>query len=370
MSIPVSKPYIPENAYRYLKECLDTGWLSSQGPFVERFEDAFAKYHTMRHAISTTSGTTAIHLALAAAGITDCDEVIVPAFTMIAPVFAILYTSATPVLIDSDIDTWTINTKLIEKKITKKTKAIIAVHIYGHPVDMSPVHALAKKYNLIVIEDAAEGLGALYKNKKAGTLSDIGCFSFYANKLITTGEGGMVVTNNDDYAKKIRSLKDMAHSSEKRFVHTELAYNYRFTNLQAAVGLAYLEKIDEYNEKKRSVARHYSELLKENSLITCPVEKSWAQSSFWMYGILIDTKRISKLKFMKLLSEKGIETRDFFISMHRQPALIDRGLFHREKYPVADKIAEQGLYLPSGPNIQPEEIEYICDTIQSISKTV
>lgn len=364
--IPVSKPIIFAKSSKYLNECINSGWISSQGPFVKKFERSFANYLGVKHAISTTSGTTALHLALVALGIKKNDEVIVPTFTMIAPVFAILYTGATPVFVDSDLDTWNMNVSEIERKITKKTKAILVVHIYGHPVDLDPIKTLAKKYKLYLIEDSAEALGAEYKNKKIGSFGIVSCFSFYANKLITTGEGGMVVTNNQTLAVKIRSLSDMSYSLKKRFLHTSLGFTYRMTNMQAALGLAQLENVEQLSIKKRQIAQIYNKLLSNLPSLKLPVEKKWAKNSYWVYGVLIKSSKINRDKLRKKLFEKGIDTRDFFIPTHNQPALKKLGINIKEKFPIAQKLSRQGLYLPSGPDISIKQIEYVCKTIKEI----
>ncbi len=361
--IPVCEPIIPKKAFTYINSCLKTGWVSSQGTFITSFEKKFAHYLNMKFAASTTSGTSALHLALASLGITKDDEVIISTFTMIAPVFAILYVGAKPVFVDCKKDTWNMNIDQIESRITKKTKAIIAVHIYGHPVDMDRLIKIAKKNHLLVIEDAAEALGAQYHNQPVGTFGDIACFSFYANKIITTGEGGMIVTNRPEVYKKIQLLKDMAHSPILRFSHIELGYNYRFSNLQAALGLAQLEEIKKYITLKRTIAKLYLKYLNHIPQLTLPVEMAWAKNIYWMFGILTQSKTQQHL-LRKKLEEKGIETRDFFIPMHKQPVLRKLGVIDQRNYPVAYDISERGLYLPSGMTLQSHEIQYICREVE------
>ncbi len=368
MFIPVAQPVITKNAKKYLLDCIDSGWVSSKGPYVERFEKAFAEYHGVRFATTTTSGTTALHLALVALRIGNGDEVIVPTFTMIAPVFAILYTGAKPVLVDCEKLTWNMDVSQIEKKINEKTKAIIAVHIYGHPVDMDPVLELAKKYNLSIIEDAAEGLGSLYKGKKVGSFGDVSCFSFYANKLVTTGEGGIVLTKDKTLHERLKRLKDMSHSFKRRFLHTEVGYNFRMTNLQAALGLAGFEIIKQSIQKKRKIAKLYLQSLKHIDGLFLPVEMPWAKHIYWMFCILLNGSfRMSRQAFRKKLLSRAIETRDFFIPMHRQPALLKMGLFKKESYPVADDIYERGIYLPSGLMLTDKEIRYVCKSIKELT---
>lgn len=365
--IPVNEPAISKNALKYVTDCIKTGWVSSSGKYIKDFEEKFAKFLGVKHAITTTNGTTALHLAFLVLGIKKGDEVILPSHTMMSSAAAIVYTGATPVLVDVERDSWNMNVNQIEKKISKRTKAIMPVHIYGHSVDMDPIIALAKKYHLYIIEDAAESTGAEYKEKLTGTLGDIGCFSFYANKIITTGEGGMMVTNNDKIANHARLLKDMAHSPQKRFLHKEIGFNFRMTNLQAALGVAQLEEVKKYIQKKRWMAALYNERLSKIKGLTLPIEHSWAKNVYWMYGILVEKEfGVTRDEFMKKLLERGIDTRTFFIPMHKQPALKQLGLFKGEKYPVSDEIGNRGLYLPSGLAITEKQIKIVCKAIRDI----
>jgi len=368
MKIPVCEPFLTGKEMEYVMDCLRTNWISSAGKYVNEFEQRFAEYIGCKYGISTTSGTTALHLALAALKIGRGDEVIVPAFTMIAPVFAVVYTGAKPVLVDADPETWNIDVNKIEEKITPNTKAIIPVHIYGHPCDMDPIMEIAEKYNLWVIEDTAEAHGAEYKGKKVGSFGHVSCFSFYANKIITTGEGGMIVTNDEKIAERARRLKDQAYSPERRFLHTDIGFNYRMTNIQAAIGLAQLEHIDEFVERRRRNAYLYNSRLKDVPGITLPPEKEWAKNVYWMYSILIEENEfgMSRDELMERLKGRGIETRTFFIPMHEQPAFLNLGLFKGERYPVAERLGKQGLYLPSSTGLKKEEIEYICDIMREI----
>jgi len=370
MKIPVCEPFLTGKEMEYVMDCLRTNWISSAGKYVNEFEQRFVEYIGCKYGISTTSGTTALHLALAALKIGRGDEVIVPAFTMIAPVFAVVYTGAKPVLVDADPETWNIDVNKIKEKITPNTRAIIPVHIYGHPCDMDPIMEIAEKYNLWVIEDAAEAHGAEYKGKKVGSFGHVSCFSFYANKIITTGEGGMIVTNDEKIAERARRLKDQAYSPERRFLHTDIGFNYRMTNIQAAIGLAQLEHIDEFVEMRRRNAYLYNSRLKDVPGITLPPEKEWAKNVYWMYSILIEENEfgMSRDELMERLKGRGIETRTFFIPMHQQPALLNLGLFKGERYPVAEEISERGLYLPSSSGLKEEEIEYICDIIREVKQ--
>lgn len=367
--IPVCEPFLNGNEKKYINDCVESGWISSKGKYVNMFEREFSKYCGSKYGITTSNGTVALHLALAALGIQKGDEVIIPSFTMISTAFAVAYTGAKLVLVDADPVTWNIDVSKIEDKITDKTKVIIPVHIYGHPVDMDPLLKLAKENNIYVVEDAAEAHGAEYKGIKVGALGDIGCFSFYANKIITCGEGGMVVTNNHEIALKAISLKNLCFPSKRRiYIHSDIGYNYRMTNMQAAIGLAQLEKIDDLVHRRREHAYLYNECLKKINGITLPPEEKWAKNVYWMYSILIDEKEfgLSRDQLMSELEKKGIETRPFFVPMHMQPVFRDRGLFIGERYPVAEKISKQGLNLPSGSGLTKEQILFVCNVIKKV----
>jgi perosamine synthetase len=369
--IPVCVPFIGEKELEYVVDCIKTNWISSKGRYVEEFESKFARYCGCTYGISTTSGTTALHLALASLGIGPGDEVILPASTMIATAFAVVYCGAKPVLVDAEQETWNVNVERLEEKITDKTKVIMPVHIYGHPCDMDPIMKLARDHDLFVVEDAAEAHGAEYRGKKVGGFGDVNCFSFYANKIITTGEGGMVVTNDEEIAERARLLKDLAHSPDKRFLHTAVAFNYRMTNIQAAIGLAQFERIEELVERRRRNAQLYNRLLQGIKGIRLPPEKEWARNVYWMYGILIEDEfGMSRDALMQKLEQKGIETRAFFMPMHEQPVFQAMGLFHDERYPVAEELAKKGMYLPSSSGLKEEEIKYISATIKEITDRI
>ena len=365
--IPVCEPVIGTKEIEYVNDCLKTGWISSSGQYLEKFEKKWAEYCGVKHGVSLSNGTTALQVACGCINLNEGDEVIIPSFTIISCALAVIYNHAKPVLVDSDPETFTLDINQIEKKINSKTKAIMVVHIYGHPCDMDPVLKLAEKYNLTIIEDAAEAHGAEYKGRKCGSLGDISCFSFYANKIITTGEGGMVLTNNAEYAEKARSLRNLCFQKERRFFHEELGNNFRLTNLQAAIGLAQLERIDQLIEKKRWIGRTYNEKLKNAAGISTPVEKSWAKNVYWMYGILIDDfVKIDAARMAEELYKAGIETRPFFLGMHEQPVFHKMGLFTGEKYPVSEKLARKGIYLPSGLSLKEEEISFISGSLKKI----
>jgi len=363
--IPVNEPLIGEKELQYVTECLNSGWVSSAGRFIEKFEERWAAYCGMEYGVAVSSGTAALQVAVACIGLKPGDEVIIPTFTIISCVLAVIYNRGKPVLVDADPKTWTMDTSQIEAKITSGTKAIMPVHIYGHACNMEPIQELARKYNLIIIEDAAEAHGAEFRGKKCGGFGDISCFSFYANKIVTTGEGGMMLTNNEEYAEKARALRNLCFRQDRRFYHTELGYNFRLTNIQAAIGLAQLERIDEFIEKKRWIAKTYTERLKDIPGLTLPVEEPWAKSVYWMYGVVLDASTgMDAKEFATRLRKHSIDTRPFFLGMHEQPVFHKMGLFKEERYPVAEKIARQGLYLPSGLGLTEKEIRHICEAIR------
>lgn len=362
MFIPVYKPELKGNELRYVTNCIRSEWISSIGKYVIEFEKRFAGYCNTKYAVSTCNGTASLHLALAALGIGKGDEVIIPSLTFVATANSVMYTGAKPVFVDIDKETWCIDPTKIEEKITKNSKAIIPVHLYGHPCDIDTILSIARKYNLWVIEDCAEAHGALYKEKKVGGFGDIGCFSFYGNKIITTGEGGMVTTNNKRLYEKLLYLKDHAMSKKKRYYHPTIGFNYRLTSLQSAIGLAQLEKIDEFINKKRRIADWYNRRFSGIPGIKTPPEKPWAKNVYWMYSILIGKNSgISRDKFMKRLSKKGIDTRPFFYPVHKLPPYRSN-----LSLPNTEKISKQGINLPSFPALKENEIDYICRNIKKI----
>jgi perosamine synthetase len=373
--IPVNEPQLGARELEYVAECITTGWISSAGRFIEAFENGWASYCGVKYGVAMSNGTTALQAAVACLGLKPGDQVIMPTFTIISCALAVIYNGGVPVLVDCDPRIWCMDVSQIESKITKRTKAIMPVHIYGHPVDMDGVMELAEKYNLAVIEDAAEVHGAQYFSqrnssepvwKRCGSLGHISTFSFYANKLITTGEGGMVLTDDPDFAEKARGFRNLCFQREKRFYHTEMGHNFRMTNLQAAIGLAQLERIDDIVSKKRHTGWAYTERLKDIPRIQLPVEEFWAKQVYWMYGIVLDDAGIDAATLADRLMNKGIETRPFFLGMHEQPVFQNMGLFKNEKYPVAERLAREGLYLPSGLTITEEQIQRVCDAVRSV----
>jgi len=365
--IPVNEPLLNGNEKKYLNECIDTGWISSEGPFVKKLEEQFAAKNNCTHGIAVCNGTAALEIAIEALGITNGDEVIMPTFTIISCASALIKVGAKPVLVDSDLQTWNMDVKQIEAKITPKTKAIMVVHIYGLPVDVDAVISIAKKHNLKIIEDAAEAHGQTYKGKPCGSFGDISIFSFYPNKLITTGEGGIVLTNDEKLAEKCKSLRNLCFLPTKRFMHEELGWNMRMTNLQAALGVAQLERWDEFIGIKRKMGALYTSLLKDEKSISRPLEKTnYAENIYWVFGIMSENKNATAEILMKKLAEKEIATRPFFYPMHLQPVFKKLNLFIGEKYPNAEKMAEYGFYLPSGLALTEEQIHTVAKTLKEI----
>ena len=356
--IPVAEPKLGGNELKYVSECISSGWISSLGKYIQKFEEEFSNFIGTKYGIATSSGTTALHLALEIFGIGKEDEVIIPSLSFIATANSVEYSGAKPVFVDSEPRTWNIDPSLIEKNITKRTKAIIPVHLYGHPADMGSIIDLAKEHNIVVIEDAAEAHGAEYKKKKVGSLGDVGCWSFYGNKIITCGEGGMITTNNEEVMEKAILLRDHGMSKEKRYWHPQIGYNYRMTNMQAAIGLAQVEKIEEYIAIRRKNANIYNKLLEDNKNITLPIEMEWAKNVYWLYSILVD--KIPRDEFARILLENEIDTRPFFIPIHLQPPYEKYG---KKRLSVAEDLAKRGISLPSAPTLKRDQIEYICGII-------
>jgi perosamine synthetase len=367
-SVPVNNIVFHGNEKKYLAECIDSGWISSEGPFIEKFETQFSQYIGRKHGVAVSSGSAALDIAVLAAGVTEGDEVIMPTFTIISPAFSVVRAGAIPVLVDCDPETFNMDTAEIESKITSKTRAIIIVHIYGLPVKVDEVLALAKKYNLKVIEDAAEMHGQTYDGKKCGTFGDISIFSFYPNKVITTGEGGMILCDDYEVARHCMKLRNLAFSHEgPRFIHDEIGYNYRMTNMQAALGVAQLEQIDVFIEKKRAVGKFYNEQLgfiSEYGYRLPVPETAYAENIYWVYGIVAPGEEQKKL-CVEHLSKNKIGTRPFFYCMHKQPVLKQLNLFNNEVYPNAEKLSANGFYIPSGLGLTEEELEKVVKTFSA-----
>ena len=367
--IPVNTPHIGEREKEYLIKCVDTGWISSEGPFVDQFEQEMASYADRKFGIAVCNGTAALEIAAKAIGIQAGDEVIMPTFTIISPAQAISKLGAKPILVDSDLTTWNMDASQIEAKITSRTKAILVVHIYGLPVDMDPVLDLCKKYNLKLIEDAAEMHGQTYKGKMCGSFGDVSIFSFYPNKHITTGEGGMIVTNDEGLAEKCKSYRNLCFRPTQRFVHDEIGWNYRMTNLQAALGVAQLEQIDSFLVRKREVGKLYQSLLSglEDKVIL-PLDKTdFADNIYWVFGMILkDSAKMNAKEMMEKLTSNGIGCRPFFFPMHLQPVYNKMGWYTNESFINAQKMAEFGFYIPSGLGITDDEIKEVARIVNEI----
>jgi len=348
--IPVNEPVIGSRERELVLECLDTGWISSDGPFVRQFEERFAEEVNRKHAIAVMNGSVALDAAIAALGLKSGDEVIMPTFTIISCAAAILRAGAMPVPVDCDPVTWNTTPESIIAAVTPQTRAIMIVHIYGLPVDMDPVLAFAKKRNIVVIEDAAEAHGLTYKDRPCGSFGDVSTFSFYPNKHITTGEGGMIVTDSDAIAKKCRSLRNLGFNPERRFVHDELGWNFRMTNIQAALGLGQIQRLGENIIRKRAMGKRYRELFLGENRLQLPAERSvGAENVYWVFGmVLSDAVPFDAQEMMRRLSEKQIGTRPFFWGMHEQPVLRRMGLFTNLSLPSAERLSRRGFYVPSG----------------------
>ncbi|MEN6375770.1 MAG: DegT/DnrJ/EryC1/StrS family aminotransferase [Smithella sp.] len=366
--ISVNEPLLDGRELQYVSDCVTSGWISSAGKYISDFERKWADYCGMKHGISVCNGTIALELAVEILDFPRGSEIILPAFTIISCAQAITKAGCVPVVVDCDPDTWCMDVSRVEAAITPKTRAIMPVHIYGHAVDMDPLLNLAGKYNLKIIEDAAEVHGAEYKGKKCGGFGDLTCFSFFANKIITTGEGGMILTNSDELAEKLQSYRNLCFQSKQRFLHEEIGHNFRFTNIQAALGLAQLERIEKFVERKRAMAQIYNEGL-AGLPVQLPVEKPWAKNVYWMYGFVIDEKTGMTAKDLAVrLNEKGVETRPFFLGMHEQPVFKKAGLFQGVSLPATERISRYGLYLPSGQAITDDQINSVIAAVKSIFK--
>jgi len=369
--IPVNEPLLDGNEKKYLCECIDTGWISSEGPFVKEFEVKMSATVNRKYGIAVSNGTAALEIAVQALGIGEGDEVIMPTFTIISCAMAVTKVGAIPVLVDCDMVTWNMKVEDIEAKITPNTKAIMVAHMYGLPVEMDKVLELAQKYNLRVIEDAAEMHGQTYQGKPCGSFGDISTFSFYPNKHVTTGEGGMIVTDDEELAERCCSYRNLCFQKDIRYVHEEIGYNYRFTNLQAAVGLAQLERLQEFVERKRKMGDYYTEQFKDLEGVILPQARtSYADNIYWVYGMVLDKNvEVSNREVSKMLAAEGIGTRTFFWCMHEQPVYTNRGMFQGEFYPNAEYLARKGLYIPSGLALTEEQMqEIVCKVKKVINK--
>jgi perosamine synthetase len=359
--IPVNEPILDGNEKKYLLECIDSGWISSEGPFVRQFEERFSERVGRQYGIAVANGSGALDIAVQSLQLGAGDEVILPTFTIISCAASIVRAGAIPVLVDADPITWNMDVTQLAGKITSKTKAILVVHIYGMPVDIDPIIDLARRHDLKIIEDAAEMHGQTYNGRPCGSFGDISTFSFYPNKLITTGEGGMLVCDDPDLTERCRGLRNLCFQTKKRFVHEELGWNYRMTNLQAALGLAQLEKLDYFIALKRAMGQRYTSLLKDIAGLQLPLERTeYAENIYWIYGIVVnDSVHFDAEEAMKRFAAAGIGTRPFFWPMHEQPVFKKMGLFAGESYPVAERLARRGFYLPSGLALTDQQSERV-----------
>ncbi len=366
--IPVNEPLLDGNERKYLLECIETGWISSEGPFVERFEAAFAARVGRKHGVAVSSGSAALEVCNAALGIGPGDEVIMPAFTIISCAAPVVRAGARPVLVDSDSATWNMDPRQVEARVTPRTRAIMVAHTYGLPVDMDPVLAIARRHGLALIEDAAEMHGQAYRGRPCGSFGELSAFSFYPNKHVTTGEGGMVVTDDAALAQRCRSLRNLCFRPEARFVHEELGWNFRMTNLQAALGLAQLERLDDTLRKKRAMGAEYTRLLRGTRGVQLPLERTdYAESVYWVYGLLLEESAgFDPREAMRRLAQAGVGTRPFFWPMHRQPVFEKMGLFAGERYPVAERLGSHGFYLPSGVALTSAQIDTVGRTVKEL----
>jgi perosamine synthetase len=376
MLIPVNEPLLGQREMDNVTECLRTGWVSSAGQFLPPFEEQWAAFCHRKYGVAVSSGTAALQLAITSLDLRPGDEVILPTFTIISSVLAVLYNGGVPVLVDADPRTWCMDVAEVERKITPRTRAIMPVHIYGHPVDMDPLLELAERHGLAVIEDAAEAHGAEYLTgrsspeprwRRCGCFGTLSCFSFYGNKIITTGEGGMVLTDDPQLAETIRSLRNLCYQRRRRFLHERLGHNFRMTNVQAALGLGQLERVEQIVARKRRMGQEYTRRLADIPGLSLPAEEPWARNICWMYAVLLtDEAGPDAAAVAERLREREVDTRPFFVGMHEQPVLRNRGLFLGERYPVADRLSRWGLQLPSGVALTDRQLEQVCETMHEV----
>lgn len=368
VTVPVNQPLLDGNEKKYLAECIDTGWISSEGPFVQRLEQQFATRVGRRFGIAVANGSVALDLAVKAIDIQPGDEVILPTFTIISCAAAVIRAGGVPVLVDSDPQTWNMDLGQLATKITRRTRCVMAVHIYGLPVDMDALMAITQPRGIPVIEDAAEMHGQTCRGRPCGAFGDLSTFSFYPNKLVTSGEGGMVVTDSEKLAERCRSLRNLCFIAGQRFVHEELGWNFRMSNLQAALGCAQLERLDDFIQRKRLMGRSYDALLAGMPGIQTPLARTaWAENIYWVYGLVLgDEFYFDAKEAMRRLAEEGIGCRPFFWPMHEQPVLRRMGLFADQRYPVAERLARRGFYVPSGLALTDSQIDQVAQAVRQV----
>jgi len=367
MRIPVNRPLFHGNEPEYIRECLETGWISSEGPYVGELEKKFAEKIGRRYGIAVSSGSGALDIAVEALGLGPGDEVILPTFTIISPAFSVVRAGATPVLADSDPLTWNMDVEEVRKKITVRTKAVIAVHIYGLPVDLDPLVELCREHDLLLIEDAAEMHGQSYRGLPCGSFGDISTFSFYPNKLMTTGEGGLLVCNDEELATKCRKFRNLGFEEQgRRFVHHQMGWNYRMTNLQAALGLAQMDFWEAHLQRKKQIGLRYRQAFEGHDALTLqPAKTDYAENVYWVFGLVVQSEERAE-RLTRELAARGIGTRPFFWCMHEQPVFLAKEMFRDEHYPVAEQLARRGFYLPSGLGITDHEIDEVIQAVLSI----
>jgi len=367
--IPVSSPVITDSDAKYVYKVTKSGWVSSSGKEISLFEKKLSKLVNRKYACAVSSGTAALEIAVKSLNLKKNDEIIMPTFTIISNAISIIKNHAKPVLIDSDINSWNINIDNIKKKITKKTKALMIPHIYGFPCEMDKILNICKKYKLYLIEDAAEMIGQTYNNKPCGSFGDISTFSFYANKHITTGEGGMIFTNNKDYYKKFNSFKNLSFGKKDRFNHSDISWNYRITNMQAALGVSQVNRLNKIIKKKKEIGKFYFEKFKNNkNLIIQPIKFDYAENIFWIYGIVLKKgSKKNRQEIQKRLLRLNIDTRPFFWPMHKQDIFKKMGFFKKEKHPVSEFLSNNGFYIPSGIDLSYKKLNYIADSINKLT---
>ncbi|NWF95451.1 MAG: DegT/DnrJ/EryC1/StrS family aminotransferase [Candidatus Thorarchaeota archaeon] len=366
-SIPIAEPRLGPLELEYVRDAIESGWVSSAGPYVRRFQDTFAAHCGSKHALSTCNGTVALSLALAAIDLRPGDEVIVPSFTFMASAATVIHLGARPVFIDSDESCWCMDPNLLERLITKKTKAIMPVHLYGHPCQMDLIQEVAEKHGLYVIEDAAEAHGAEFKGRRVGSIGDIGCFSFYGNKIVTTGEGGMVTTSDDELLERMEMLRNHGMPRDRKYWHPVIGYNFRMTNIQAAIGLAQMTRIDEFIAKKLEIARAYSIAFDEMPTLSYQMTKPWAKNVYWMFSILLESED-KRIRLASHLDKAGIETRPLFIPCNEQPS-IHNLYTDVELTPIASRISRIGLSLPSGTTLQRSQQQQVIEAVREWTET-
>ena len=366
--VPVNEPLLDGNEERYVVECIRSGWISSEGPFVERFETQFAARVGRRHGIAVANGSLAIDAAVVALGIGPGDEVIMPTFTIVSCAAAVVRAGAVPVLVDADAATWNMVAHDIERRITPRTRAIMVAHMYGLPVEMDQILAIAKKHGLRVIEDAAEMHGQTYRGRPCGSFGDLSIFSFYPNKHVTTGEGGMILTDDPALDARCRSLRNLCFMPKRRFVHEELGWNLRMSNLQAALGVAQLERLDSFVARKRAMGAYYTAALSQLQGLQLPLSKTpYAENIYWVYGLVLDDDvNFDAEAAIARLAGAGIGCRPFFWPMHEQPVFRRRGLFTDESHPVAERIARRGFYIPSGLALSESQMAAVVDAVKGL----